>query len=154
LYGGWILQNNCDPSKQLREIAEKNAEKVPFNVEFINLSAEEIPLEKNSADTVLVTYTLCSIPDVVKALKEMNRVLKPGGELIFYEHGKAPDDHIIRWQNRMNPIWKLVSDGCNLNRPIPRLIEKSGFKIKNLDMKYTSSLKPLSFNYWGTAVHG
>ena len=143
-----------DPSKQLREIAEKNAEKVPFNVEFITLSAEEIPLEKNSADTVLVTYTLCSIPDVVKALKEMNRVLKPGGELIFYEHGKAPDDHIIRWQNRMNPIWKLVSDGCNLNRPTPRLIEKGGFKIKKLDMKYTSSLKPLSFNYWGTAVHG
>lgn len=143
-----------DPSKQLREIAEKKAVDLPFNVEFIGLSGEEIPLEKNDADTVVVTYTLCSIPDVLKALIEMNRVLKPGGNLIFCEHGIAPDDIILKWQNRMNPIWKKVSGGCNLNRHIPSLIEKGGFKIKNIDMAYMSSLKLASFNYWGTAEPG
>ena len=143
-----------DPSKQLREIAEKKAVDLPFNVEFIGLSGEEIPLEKNDADTVVVTYTICSIPDVLKALIEMNRVLKPGGNLIFCEHGIAPDDIILKWQNRMNPIWKKVSGGCNLNRHIPSLIEKGGFKIKNIDMAYMSSLKLASFNYWGTAEPG
>ena len=138
--------------KKLQKIAEKKAGVLPFNVEFIGLSGEEIPLEKNCVDTVVVTYTLCSIKDVQKALIEMNRVLKPGGKLIFCEHGKAPDDHISRWQNRINPIWKSVSGGCNLNRPIPRLIEKSGFKINNLDMAYIGRFKLASFNYWGIAV--
>ncbi|RLB92583.1 MAG: SAM-dependent methyltransferase [Deltaproteobacteria bacterium] len=141
-----------DPSEQLRKIAEKKAVDLPFNVEFIGLSGEEIPLEKNCADTVVVTYTLCSIPDVLKALIEMNRVLKPGGKLIFCEHGKSPDHHIYKWQNRMNPIWKRVSGGCNLNRHIPSLIEKGGFKINHLDMAYMSRFKLASFNYWGTAV--
>jgi len=143
-----------DPSKQLREIAEKKAVDLPFNVKFIGLSGEEIPLEKNDADTVVVTYTLCTIPDVLKALIEMNRVVKPGGNLIFCEHGIAPDDIILKWQNRMNPIWKRMSGGCNLNRPIPHLIKKSGFKIKHLDTGYMSNFKLASFNYWGTAVSG
>ncbi|NOX33791.1 MAG: class I SAM-dependent methyltransferase [Deltaproteobacteria bacterium] len=141
-----------DPSKQLRKIAEKKAADVLFKVDFIGLSGEEIPLEKNSADTVVVTYTLCSIPDVLKALNEMNRVLKPGGELLFCEHGKAPDTHILQWQNRLNPIWKRLSGGCHLNRPVPGLLKKAGFKIQNLDMMYTSNLKLISFNYLGTAV--
>lgn len=141
-----------DPSKQLQKIAAKKAVQLPFNVEFIGLSGEAIPLEKNDADTVVVTYTLCTIPDVLKALIEMNRVLKPGGQLIFCEHGIAPDDIILAWQNRMNPVWKLISGGCNLNRPIPSLIEKGGFKINHLDMAYMSSFKIASFNYWGTAV--
>jgi len=80
-----------------------------------------------------------------------NRIVKPGGNLIFCEHGIAPDDIILKWQNRMNPIWKKVSGGCNLNRPIPHLIKKSSFKIKHLDMAYMSSFKLASFNYWGTA---
>jgi len=141
-----------DPSKQLRKIAAKKAVDLPFKVEFTGLSGEEIPLEKNDADTVVVTYTLCTIPDVLKALIEMNRVLKPGGQLIFCEHGTAPDDIILSWQNRMNPVWKLISGGCNLNRPIPSLIEKGGFKINHLDMAYMSSFKIASFNFWGTAV--
>ena len=143
-----------DPSKQLQKIAEKKAGILPFNVDFIGLSGEEIPLEKNCVDTVVVTYTLCSIKDVQKALIEMNRVLRPGGKLIFCEHGKAPDDLVSQWQNRINPIWKRISGGCHLNRPIPSLIEQSGFKIKNLDMAYISSFKPASFNYWGFAVLG
>lgn len=143
-----------DPSKQLQKIAEKKAGVLPFNVEFIGLSGEEIPLEKKCVDTVVVTYTLCSIPDVQKALIEMNRVLKPGGKLIFCEHGKAPDDNVSRWQNRLNPIWNRVSGGCNLNRAIPGLIEQSGFKIINVNMAYIGGFKPASFNYWGFAVLG
>ena len=141
-----------DPSRQLLKIAEQKAVEMPFGVDFIGLSGEEIPLEKNSVDTVLSTYTLCSIPDVLRALNEMNRVLRPGGELIFCEHGKAPDDNVHRWQERINPIWTKISGGCNLNRPISNLIEESGFKIKNLDATYNSALKILSYNYRGVVV--
>jgi|JFJP01.1.fsa_nt_gi ubiquinone/menaquinone biosynthesis C-methylase UbiE len=141
-----------DPSSQLKKIAKKKAARMPFDVDFIGLSGEDIPLEKNSVDTVLVTYTLCSIPDVRKALNEMNRVLRPGGELIFYEHGRSPDKNIRKWQDKINPIWTKISGGCNLNRPISNLIKESGFKIINLDAKYNSPLKVIGFNYRGIAV--
>jgi ubiquinone/menaquinone biosynthesis C-methylase UbiE len=141
-----------DPSKQLRKIAERKAIEIPFDVDFIGLSGEEIPLEKNSVDTVLITYTLCSIPDVHRALNEMSRVLRFGGKLIFCEHGKAPDDNVYKWQERINPIWTKISGGCNLNRPISNLIEESGFKIENIDTRYNSALKILSYNYRGIAV--
>jgi ubiquinone/menaquinone biosynthesis C-methylase UbiE len=141
-----------DPSKQLRKIAERKAIEIPFDVDFIGLSGEEIPLEKNSVDTVLITYTLCSIPDVHRALNEMSRVLRFGGKLIFCEHGKAPDDNVYKWQKRINPIWTKISGGCNLNRPISNLIEESGFKIENIDTRYNSALKILSYNYRGIAV--
>jgi ubiquinone/menaquinone biosynthesis C-methylase UbiE len=141
-----------DPSGPLKKIAEKKARKLPFEVRFIGLSGEDIPLEKNSMDTVLVTYALCSIPDVLKALKEMNRVLKPKGVLLFCEHGRAPDEKILRWQDRLNPVWTKISGGCNLNRPISHLIAESGFKITHLDAAYTSSFKVISFNYTGIAV--
>ena len=114
-----------DPSQQLGKIAERTAAEMPFDVDFIGFSGEEIPLEKNSVDTVLVTYTLCSISDVGQALNEMHRVLKPSGRVLFCEHGKAPDDIVHKWQERINPIWTKISGGCNLNRPIPFLIEKS-----------------------------
>lgn len=143
-----------DPSYELRAVAEKKADDLAFDLEFIGLSGEDIPLEKNAADTVLVTYTLCSIPDVLRALKEMNRVLKPGGELIFCEHGNAPDEHIRRWQKKINPIWTKISGGCHLNRPIADLIKESGFKIRHLDTSYSSSFKIVSFIYRGMAVHG
>jgi ubiquinone/menaquinone biosynthesis C-methylase UbiE len=90
-----------DPSKEIIAMAEKQARGVGFDVEFIRLSGEEIPLDDRSADTVLVTYTLCTIPDVVRALEGMRRILKPGGELIFCEHGAAPDKAVRRWQNRI-----------------------------------------------------
>jgi len=143
-----------EPSCKMRAMAEKKAVDLPFDVDFIGLSGEEIPMEKNSADTVLVTYTLCSIPDVQKALKEMNRVLKPGGELIFCEHGSAPDDHIRKWQERVNPVWTKVSGGCHLNRPISDLIKEGGFRIKHMEATYSTPLKIVSFNYRGIAVHG
>ncbi len=141
-----------DPSAQMRKMAEKRAIDIHFEVEFIGLSDDEIPLESNSVNTVLVTYTLCTIPDVFQALSEMSRVLMPGGELIFCEHGLAPDEDVRRWQNRMNPIWKRMGGGCNLNRPIPNLIEQGGFKINNIETMYIPGWKPASYNYWGSAV--
>jgi ubiquinone/menaquinone biosynthesis C-methylase UbiE len=141
-----------DISAQMRKMAEKRAKSIQSKVEFIGRSGNEIPLESNSVDTVLVTYTLCTIPDVGQALSEMSRVLMPGGELIFCEHGLAPDKDVRRWQNLMNPIWKRMGGGCNLNRPIPNLIEQGGFKINNIETMYIPGWKPASFNYWGSAV--
>lgn len=143
-----------DPSESMRKMAEKKASSYKFKVDFIGVSGEEIPLEKNAADTILVTYTLCSIPEVHRALNEMNRVLKPGGELIFCEHGRAPDKDVRKWQDRLNPFWNIIGGGCNLNRHIPKIIEEGGFKIKNIDTMYIPGFKPLNFNYWGTAVPG
>ena len=118
---------------------------------MIGLSGEEIPLETSSVDTVVVTYTLCTIIDVDRAMKEMARVLKPAGELIFCEHGAAPDAGVRRLQNCINPIWKRVGGGCHLNREIPELIEQGGFKLKSLNAMYIPGWRPASFNYWGTA---
>lgn len=141
-----------DPSSQLIGLAKEQAAKMPFNIELIERSCEDIPIDNNSMDSVLVTYALCSIPDVLKALNEINRVLKPGGELIFCEHGRAPDDFINRWQDRINPAWTKVSGGCHLNRDIPKLIRKSRFKIVTYDEKYSSPLKLIGFNYRGVAI--
>lgn len=141
-----------DPSPEMTQMARRIAGSLPFEVEFIGLPGDEIPLEDNSVDTVVVTYTLCTIPDTTPALRQMSRVLRPGGELIFCEHGAAPDASVRRWQDRLNPIWKRLGGGCNLNRPIPTLIEAGGFQIKSLDTMYIPGWRPASFNYWGTAV--
>ena len=141
-----------DPSAQMRRKAEKRAIHSQIEIEIIGLSGNEIPLESNNVNTVLVTYALCSIPDVVQALGEMRRVLMPGGELIFCEHGLAPDEDVRRWQDRINPIWKRMGGGCHLNRPIPDLIEQGGFKINNIETMYIPGWKPACFNYWGSAV--
>ena len=143
-----------EPSMPMRAMAEKRLHETPIKVEFIGLDGDDIPLASGSVDTVLVTYTLCTIPDVVRALEGMRRVLKPGGELIFSEHGLAPDENVRRWQNRMNGIWGRLGGGCNLNRPIPALIEQGGFKLTNLESMYIPGWKPASFNYWGRAVMG
>ena len=141
-----------DPSPEMTQMAKRTASSLPFEVEFIGLPGDEIPLEDNSVDTVVVTYTLCTIPDTTPALRQMSRVLRPGGELIFCEHGAAPDASVRRWQDRLNPMWKRLGGGCNLNRPIPTLIEAGGFRIKRLDTMYIPGWRPASFNYWGTAV--
>ncbi|MFQ5899356.1 MAG: class I SAM-dependent methyltransferase [Candidatus Methylomirabilia bacterium] len=142
-----------DPSPEMTRMAEKEARSVRFNVEFIGLPSEEIPLEENSVDSVLITYTLCTIPDTQPALRQMARVLKPGGELIFCEHGAAPDPSVRRWQDRINPIWKRLGGGCHLNRAIPNLIEEGGLRIKRMETMYIPGWRPASFNYWGTATH-
>ena len=140
-----------DPSRETWALARDKYRKCEFDVEFIEASAEDIPLDRGSADTVLVTYTICTIPDAISALREARRVLKPGGSLLFCEHGRAPDESVLRWQNRINPLWKKIGGGCNLNRPIPELIEQAGFRIRNMETMYIPGWKPASFNYWGAA---
>jgi ubiquinone/menaquinone biosynthesis C-methylase UbiE len=140
-----------EPSAGMRRKAQPNVDASGIDVEFIDLPGEEIPLESKSVDSVLVTFTLCSIDDAVTALEGMRRVLKPGGKLLFCEHGAAPDAGVRRWQDRLNPGWKRFSGGCNMNRDIPALIERSGFRITTDERMYIPGLRILSYNYWGIA---
>ena len=140
-----------EPSAGMRRKAQPNVDESGIDVEFIDLPGEEIPLESKSVDTVLVTFTLCSIDDAVTALQGMRRVLKPGGNLLFCEHGAAPDARVRRWQDRLNPGWKRFSGGCNMNRDIPALIERGGFRITTDERMYIPGLRILSYNYWGSA---
>lgn len=141
-----------DPSEESWKIARKRNPKLPFELEFIGLSGEQIPLPDNSVDTVMVTYSLCTIPEPTLALEGMRRVLKPGGKLVFCEHGEAPDPGVRMWQDRINPLWKAIAGGCNLHRPIPRLVEDSGFVIASMDTMYLPGTPRIAgFNYWGVA---
>ncbi len=140
-----------EPAEGMRRKARPNVAASGLDVEFIDLPGEEIPLEARTVDTVLITFTLCSINEVTAALEGMRRVLKPGGKLLYCEHGAAPDTNVRRWQHRLNPTWKRFSGGCNMNRDIPALIEGSGFRITTDERMYIPGPRILSYNYWGTA---
>ena len=140
-----------EPSEGMRRKAHGHIKHAPFEVRWLDLPSEEIPLEDNCVDSIVLTYTLCTIPDWEKALLQMHRVLKPSGDLIFCEHGEAPDENIRRWEKRINPLWKKVAGGCNLGRPIPSLIKNGGFKIQAIESQYLPGPKFAAFNYWGTA---
>jgi len=140
-----------EPSEGMRKLATGRVGRSAIEVEFIDLPGEQIPLDDNSVDTVLVTYTLCTIPDPVTALEGMRRVLRPGGKLLFCEHGKAPDEAVLRWQNRLNSGWGKVGGGCNMNRDIPALLEQGGFRITSDERMYIPGPKILCYNYWGSA---
>lgn len=145
----WALE----PSEGMRRRAEPRVRASGMDVRFLDLPGERIPLDDDSVDTVVVTYTLCSIPDVRAALLGMRRVLRPGGRLLFCEHGAAPEPEVQRWQRRITPLWKRVGGGCRLDRPIPGLIEEAGFHIEDLETMYLPhTLRILGFNYWGQAV--
>ena len=141
-----------DPSQESWDMAEKTLTRAEFSVEFIKGGAEAIPLDDRCADSVLITFTLCTVASVVQALAEIRRVLKPNGQLIFCEHGTAPDAAVRRWQDRLNPIWKRISGGCSLNLPIPSLLQQAGFKIRAMDTMYLPGWKPATFIYRGTAA--
>jgi len=143
-----------DPSEDMWAIAQKNAAEHHIDAEFIQAGAESIPLGNASADTVVMTYTMCTIPDVAAALSEVRRVMKPGGKLLFCEHGQAPDENVRRWQNRLNPLWGKLGGGCNLNRPIDTLLRQAGFRSPDLQTMYIPGWKPACFNYWGSATPG
>jgi ubiquinone/menaquinone biosynthesis C-methylase UbiE len=141
-----------DPSEKSWELAGERAAQLDFDVEFIGLPGEEIPLGDDSVDTVMVTYALCTIPDPATALKGMARVLRPGGKLIFCEHGRAPDPDVVRWQDRINPLWRKIAGGCNLNRDIPGILQEGGFNVGSLDECYLPGTPRFAgYNYWGTA---
>jgi SAM-dependent methyltransferase len=144
----WAL----DPSREMWRLARERVRRARFRVEFLEAIAEDVPLPDRSIDTVVVTFSLCTIPRVLDALREARRVLAPSGRLLFSEHGAAPDEKTRRWQRRLNPVWTALSGGCHLDRPIPLLLEQGGFHSLELSAGYISPFKVASFNYQGTAV--
>lgn len=141
-----------DPCSTSWALAQPRAASLGVPLEFIEGSAESMPLPDEEFDTVLMTYSLCTIPDAQSALQEIRRVLKPGGRLVFCEHGEAPDASVARWQQRINPVWRKLLGGCNLNRPITRWISDAGFSIGAMDQMYLPGTPRIAgFNVWGTA---
>lgn len=145
--GVWGLE----PSPEIARLARPAMDAAPFFVEVLHAGAEAIPQEDGRFDTVVVTYTLCSIPDPVPALREIARVLAPGGRLLFCEHGLAPDPDVRRWQRWAGPLWSRLGGGCHMDRDIPALLRDGGFRIDAMDTMYIPGWRPASYNYWGAA---
>ena len=142
-----------DPSEELISMASKVAVKEQLDVQFIHGSATQIPLPNNVIDDVIMTYTMCSILEIELVLKEIKRVLKPDGQLIFCEHGRSPDNKVEKWQNRISPIWKILFGGCEINKDIPRLMSDSGYTIQQLERGYLlNTPKIAGYNYAGVAT--
>ncbi len=140
-----------DPSPRLLAMAHERRRAAAPVVDLVEGSAEALPLENASVDTVVVSWTLCSIPDPSRALREMRRVLRPGGRLLFVEHGRAPDAG-VRWlQDRLTPAWRRLSGGCHLNRAVGDLIAGAGFRIDRLETGYMLRYNPMAFMYEGSA---
>ena len=141
-----------DPAVSSIAIARSRSSQYNSKISFIESSAESIALESSSFDCVVVGYSLCTIPEPLKALAEARRLMKPTGSLLFMEHGLAPEQNIQKWQHRLTPGWKKIAGGCNLNRDIADLISASGFQFKSLKKKYIKGPKILSFQYYGEAI--
>jgi ubiquinone/menaquinone biosynthesis C-methylase UbiE len=141
-----------DPAQQMHRLARRRMQESGVDVHLLALSAEEIPEPEASFDTLVITYTLCSIPQPVTALREMRRVLTPEGRLLFCEHGLAPDAAVRAWQRRLTPVWKPLAGGCHLDRDIPALLREGGFRIAQIETMYLPGPRPLTFNYLGTAL--
>ena len=140
-----------DPSVKLLSMAEQAPKRPMLSVQLLRGSAEDIPMDDDSIDTVVSTWTLCTIPDISRALSEMRRVLKPDGRLLFVEHGRSSDAKVRRWQDRLTPLWRRMGGGCHLNRAISQLIEHAGFRIERMDTGYMKGPKPMTFMYEGSA---
>jgi ubiquinone/menaquinone biosynthesis C-methylase UbiE len=140
-----------DPSAEMQHLGRERAARIAIPVEMIALELNQIQAADASFDSIVCTFTLCSIPDAVAALKDMRRVLKPGGRLLFCEHGLAPDLPVVRWQHRLTPYWKPLAGGCHLNRDIPTLIETAGFTLGALSCGYLKGPKPMTYVYSGWA---
>lgn len=140
-----------DPALQMHRLAQHRSARAGIAVELMGLSAERLPLPDDSFDTVVCTYTLCSIPDPLAALHEVRRVLKPGGRLLFCEHGRAPDPVLARWQDRIQPLWMPLAGGCHLDRDVPALLRASGLQAQ-VDQGYIGGPRVLTYHYWGQAL--
>jgi len=140
-----------EPAPRLIAMARSASRASSMPVSFLEASAEAIPLEEHSVDTIVTTWTLCSIPQAATALADMRRVLRPGGKLLFVEHGLAPDEGARRWQDRLTPVWRCISGGCHLNRPIRSMIEGAGFHLDRIETGYMPGPKPMTFMYEGSA---
>ncbi|MDW7690771.1 class I SAM-dependent methyltransferase [Flammeovirgaceae bacterium SG7u.111] len=140
-----------DRSKEVWERRDVSVGELGFEFVFEEGFAENLPLENHSVDTILTTFTLCSVSGLGASFEEMRRVLKPSGKLLFCEHGKAPEKAVNLLQNALNPVWKRMGGGCHLNRDIPTLIKANGFQINEMDTGYITGLRFASYNFWGSA---
>jgi SAM-dependent methyltransferase len=141
-----------DPATGARALAARRVGASPVPVEYAGLDGQALPAASGSVDCVLSTWTMCTIPDIEMALREMHRVLRPGGRLLFAEHGLSPDPRVARWQDRRTPVQRLVFGGCHLNRPIDRLVRDAGFELTRLDNYYVSGPKVTGYNFEGAAA--
>lgn len=132
-------------------MARSRAARANFPVEFLCRPAAAIPLADGWVDDIVTTWTLCTIPDPVAALQEMRRVLRPEGRLIFIEHGRSPDPAVVRWQDRLTPLWRRMAGGCHLNRPIDRLLRSGGFEALEMNRGYVAGPRVGSYLYRGIA---
>ena len=140
-----------DPATAGRKLAARRVAASPVPVEYIGLDGQVLPVESGSVDHVLITWTMCTIPDAGAALREMHRVLRPGGELHFAEHGRSPDPRVSRWQDRLTPLQRRIYAGCHLNRPIDRLVMQAGFRIVRLENFYLPGPRPSGYIFEGVA---
>ena len=141
-----------EPSAELQRMAEERAKGTSTKVEFLSQSAEDnIALADDSVDTVVMTWTLCSISDPMRALAQIKRVLKPDGRMLFIEHGKSSDAGVALWQDRLTPAWKKIGGGCHLNRKIDDLLRTAGFEIQELKTCYLPVPRPMTDTYQGFA---
>ncbi len=141
-----------DPSPELLTMAESQLEEARRPVTLLRASAEELPVPDHSVDTIVPTWTLCTIRDPIKALREMRRTLKPDGRLLFIEHGLAPEPRVQNWQNWLTPCWRRLGGGCHLNRKMDDLIRAGGFRIAEISTGYIKGPKPMTFMYQGCAT--
>lgn len=153
-YDSSRVQHICgvDPATGMHALAQKRAAKISIPVETVPLVIQQIQADTASFDSIVCTFTLCTIPDAVPALIEMRRVLKPKGEFLFCEHGLAPDESVRRWQHRLTPMWKPIAGGCHLNRDIPALLKEGGFEVRELETQYLPGPKPMAYVYSGVAT--
>ncbi len=140
-----------EPSEGMRRKAAPALAATDLDVRWLDLPGEEIPLDDDSVDTVVLTYTLCTIADGERALAQMRRVLRPDGLLLFSEHGAAPDDAVRTWQHRIDPVWTRLAGGCHITRPIPHMIESAGFEFVEVTSAYLPGPKISSYHSWGVA---
>ncbi len=140
-----------EPAAEMLGKAATVAHSAAVTLHRVQAIGEQIPLADRSVDTVVLTFTLCTIPDTAPALAEVARVLRPGGRMLFCEHGLAPEPNVRAWQRRLNPLWQRLAGGCNLDRDIPLMIGAAGFDLERMETMYVPGWKPASFNYWGCA---
>jgi ubiquinone/menaquinone biosynthesis C-methylase UbiE len=151
-YGGAVTSViGLEPSSALLNMARPRAGAAATSITLLDASAETIPLDSDSIDTVVTTWTLCTIPNVVQALTEIRRVLKPSGALLFVEHGRAPEPGVARWQDRLDPLWSRLAGGCHLNRKMDDLISRGGFRIETLENARIPGPRTHTYLYQGCA---
>jgi SAM-dependent methyltransferase len=142
-----------EPLAELRAMAAKNAAEAGLKAELVEGRAEALPYEAGQFDCVVCTFTLCSVQNPAAALSEARRVLKPGGRLLFCEHGLAPDPGVVKWQRRIEPLWKAIACGCHLTRPVTTAIEAAGFTVRGQQAMYLPGApRWAGWNEWGEAV--